>query len=152
MIPAATLATYQLPLSAEAITDLSAVAETIFFQAGEIVVKEESVCRELYFIQSGAARGFTTDDGLEYTHWFAFEKDFLTSFRSFITGKPAGENIQAIEPIEALRITKEDLYALFQPHREIESLVRKISERYYIRLETRFVSNRFRKRANSTKS
>ena len=105
---------------------------------------EGKTCRHLYFLEQGALRGYYHVDGKEVTHWFSFENDFVTSFHSFITGTPAVENIQLIEGSVLWSITRDRLNYLLSRHHEIERLVRIIYERYYIRLEERFVNAHFK--------
>ena len=98
----------------------------------------------MYFLERGALRGFYNLDGKEITYWFGFEKDFVTSFHSFITGQPAVENIQLLEGSILWAISKEALTKLFNRYHEIERLVRIVYEKYYIRLEERFVNAQFK--------
>ena len=83
-------------------------------------------------------------DGKEITPWFAFENDFVTSSHSFITGQPAAENVQLLEGSVLWSISKENLTGLFNQYQEIERLVRIAYEKYYIRLEERFVKSQFK--------
>jgi CRP-like cAMP-binding protein len=78
------------------------------------------------------------------THWFSLAPDFFTSFHSFITLKPAVENIQLMEASVLWSISKEQLSGLMQKYHEIERLVRIAYEGYYIRLEERFVNAQFK--------
>lgn len=110
----------------------------------EYLLTEGKSCRHLYFLQTGALRGYYNLDGKEITHWFAFENDFVTSFHSFITGEPAVENIQLLEGSVLWSISKDTLTGLFDQHHEIERLVRIVYEKYYIRLEERFVNAQFK--------
>ena len=89
-------------------------------------------------------RGFYNLDGKEITHWFAFEEDFVTSFHSFITQQPAVENIQLLEGSILWSISKDSLSQLLTEYHEIEKLVRIAYEKYYIRLEERFVNAHFK--------
>ena len=89
-------------------------------------------------------RGFYNLDGKEITHWFAFEQDFVTSFHSFITRQPAVENIQLLEGSVLWSITKEKLAGLLNEYHEIERLLRIAYEKYYIRLEERYVNAQFK--------
>jgi CRP-like cAMP-binding protein len=98
----------------------------------------------LYFLESGALRGYYTVEEKEITHWFSFEEDFVTSFHSFITGQPSVENIQLLEGSILWAISKESLTQLLNQHREIERLLRIAYEKYYIRLEERFVNAQFK--------
>ena len=98
----------------------------------------------MYFLQQGGLRGFYNLEGKDITHWFAFENDFVTSFHSFITQQPAVENIQLLSGSILWSITKENLNRLLNKHQEIERVVRIAYEKYYIRLEERFVNAQFK--------
>lgn len=110
----------------------------------ELLVTEGKICRNLYFLQKGALRGSYILDGKEITHWFAFDNDFVTSFHSFITRQPAIENIQTIEGCVLWAISKDRLNILLNQYHDIERLVRIAYEKYYIRLEERFVNGHFK--------
>jgi CRP-like cAMP-binding protein len=114
------------------------------FAKNELLLTEGKTCRYLYFLQQGALRGFYTLEGKEITHWFAFENDFFTSFHSFITQQPSVENLQFIEGSVVWTISKDKLNGLFDKHHEIEKLVRIAYEKYYIRLEERFINAQFK--------
>ena len=118
--------------------------EKICLSKNEFLLREGRTCRQLYFLEKGALRGFYNLDGKEITHWFGFEKDFVTSFHSFITGEPAVENIQLLEGSILWAISKETLTNLLNRHHEVERLVRIAYEKYYIRLEERFVNAQFK--------
>lgn len=132
------------PLSAEAQSAIQDSFEEIVLPKNELLLAEAKTCRHLYFLCQGAIRGYYTLEGKEITHWFAFENDFVTSFHSFITGEPAVENIQLLEGCVLLSITKEKLTQLCNQYHEIERVVRIAYEKYYIRLEERFVNNQFK--------
>ena len=132
------------PLSAPAQQALIDCFEKKVLPKNELLLQEGRVCRHLYFLEKGALRGFYNLDGKEITHWFGFENDFVTSFHSFITRQPSVENIQLLESCELWSIAKDTLTALFNQHHEIERLVRIAYEKYYIRLEERFVNAQFK--------
>jgi len=132
------------PLSTEAQNALHDCFEKLTLSKNEYLLNEGQVCRHLYFLEDGALRGFYNLDGKEVTHWFGFEQDFVTSFHSFITGRAAVENIQLLEGSILWAISKEQLAELFNRFHEIERLVRIAYEKYYIRLEERFVNAQFK--------
>jgi len=132
------------PLSEEAQSALPDCFEKIVLSKNEYLLKEGQISRHLYFLEKGALRGFYNLDGKEITHWFGFENDFVTSFHSFITSEPAVENIQLMEGSILWEISKEQLNKLFNAHHEIERLVRIVYEKYYIRLEERYVNAQFK--------
>jgi CRP-like cAMP-binding protein len=110
----------------------------------EYLITEGNVCRHLYFVEHGALRGYYNLDGKEITHWFGFANDFVTSFHSFITQQPTVENIQLLEGSILWSISKDKLNDLFKQFPEIDRLVRIAYEKYYIRLEERFVNAQFK--------
>jgi CRP-like cAMP-binding protein len=95
-------------------------------------------------LERGALRGFYTLDGKEITHWFGFENDFVTSFHSFITRQPAVENIQLLEGSILWALSKDKLTGLLNQYHDIERLLRIAYEKYYIRLEERYVNAQFK--------
>jgi CRP-like cAMP-binding protein len=131
-------------LSTEAQDALYSCLEEVTYNKNEYLVTEGKVCRYLYFLQDGALRGFYNLEGKEITYWFAFEEDFVTSFYSFISQKPAVENIQLLEGSILYRISKDQLNTLMASHHEIERLVRIAYEKYYLRLEERFINAQFK--------
>ena len=133
---------YQLSSEAQAL--LPDYFTRLILPKHELLITQGKVCRHLYFLEQGCLRGFYNLEGKEVTHWFGFENDFVTSFHSFITQEPAVENIQLIEGCVLWAISKESLWQLFNRHHEIERLVRIAYEKYYIRLEERFVNAQFR--------
>jgi len=132
------------PLSTEAQNALQDCFEKIVLAKNEYLLTQGNVCRHLYFLEKGALRGFYNLDGKEITHWFGFENDFVTSFHSFITQQAAIENIQLLEGSILWAISKERLKTLFNAHHEIERLVRIVYEKYYIKLEERYVNAHFK--------
>lgn len=131
-------------LSAETVSVLTGCFKKILLSKNDLLLSEGKICRHLYFLEKGALRGFYNADGKEITHWFGFENDFVTSFHSFITGEPAVENIRLLEGSILWAISKETLTDLLDRHREIERLVRIVYEKYYIRLEERYVNAQFK--------
>jgi len=131
-------------LSEEAQQALHDCFEKITLAKNDFLLTEGKSCRHLYFLEKGVLRGFYNLEEKEITHWFGFENDFVTSFHSFITGEASVENIQLLEGSILWRIAKEKLTDLFDRYHEIERLVRIINEKYYIRLEERYVNAQFK--------
>jgi len=131
-------------LGKPALKSLSTVLQKVEVGKGDFLITEGKICRHIYFLEQGCLRGFYNLDGKEITYWFAFENNFVTSFFSFITKRPAVENIQLIEDSILWSIAHHDLEALYQKHADIERLGRIMTERYYVMLEERFLSNHFK--------
>jgi CRP-like cAMP-binding protein len=79
----------------------------------EIVLTEGTVCRHLYFVESGLLRFYINKDGNDITKFFTEAPYFFTSQASFNTQKPATENIQAIEQSTVWQITYNQTNELF---------------------------------------
>lgn len=139
-------------LSAEAIEALTDSFEEVVYSKNEFLLQAGQVCRHLYFIKNGAVRGYYILENKEITYWFGFENDFVTSFHSFITGQASVENIQFVEGSILWKISKEKLDHLLNRHHEIERLLRIAYEKYYIRLEERFVNAQFKTAAERYES
>lgn len=108
------------------------------------LITEGKICDQIYFVEQGCLRGYYNHDGKEISYWFAFENDFVTSFYSFISRQPCVENIQALESCTLWAVSWRDLQKLYDRHPDIERLGRLMNERYYMRLEERFVRNHFK--------
>jgi len=71
--------------------------ERKLFAKNEIILKEGSICRYFYFLQTGLIRCFTFYDGTEITKYFTAAPYCFTSIESFSKQKPAEESIQTLE-------------------------------------------------------
>lgn len=79
----------------------------------EIVLVEGTVCRHLYFVESGFLRFYINKDGNDITKFFTEAPYFFTSQASFNAQKPATENIRAIEQSIVWQITYDQTNKLF---------------------------------------
>jgi CRP-like cAMP-binding protein len=131
-------------LSDEALQALSESLKRVQYKKNEILLSEGAICRTMYFLEKGCIRGFYLLDGKEVTHWFAFENDFVSSFSSFITETRSVENIQILEDSVLWGISRDSLYRLYDTFPAIERLGRVACEKYYIRLEERYVNSQFK--------
>jgi CRP-like cAMP-binding protein len=100
-------------------------------------------CRTIYFVQQGAARIYYYKDGKEVTEYFAFENDLIIRAESLFTGKPSHKAIQAISDTDFVAIPAQQLFTLFDQHRDIERLFRKIVKRSYVDTINRLESLQF---------
>lgn len=77
--------------------EIAACFELRTIEKDEILLKDGTVCKYLYFIESGLLRFFINKDGNEITKYFTDAPYFFTSQVSFTKELPSTENIQAIE-------------------------------------------------------
>jgi CRP/FNR family transcriptional regulator, anaerobic regulatory protein len=112
--------------------------QIIHFYKNEIILKQGSICKNLYFIEKGLTRGYRIDDdGKDITNWFAPEDTLATSVYSFISQKPSFENIIALEDCTMLVISRKSLYELYDLFPEMNEMGRELIEIYYLELEER---------------
>lgn len=124
--------------------------EAILNQCSEVKIKKNQnlqsigqTCKTIYFVHQGVARTYYFKDGKEVTEYFAFENDLIIRAESLFTGKPSHKAIRSISDTTFVAIPAHPLFALFDKHRDIERLFRKIVERSYVETINRLESLQF---------
>lgn len=103
----------------------------------ELLVKEGEACTFIGFFTEGYFRFYYSDsNGNEVTTDFHFAPGFITSFTSFLTQSPSRTNVQAMEDMDIIQISKAKLYDLYNKHHIIERLGRIMAEHVFITSET----------------
>lgn len=96
--------------------------KTFLFQSGEIA-------RNTYFVNKGLLRLYQVlDDGTEKTAVFATEEWWISDLYSFIMQKPATKNLQALEDVEVLALSKYNLETMFLKIPKLERFFRIIQQ------------------------
>lgn len=102
----------------------------------EHLIKAQEYCNRIIFTANGYFRFYHWNEkGMEITSDFYFAPSFITSYTSFLTGEPSLVNVQAMEAMEVLEISKSDLEKLYKKSRNVESLARKLAEMIAINSE-----------------
>jgi CRP-like cAMP-binding protein len=104
-----------------------------FVEAGE-------VCETLGFILSGSVRFYHLIDGNDITGYFCFENEYVSSYRSFLTGQASENYIQAIEPTIILTVSKRNWQLMLNNPMlayKMERFGRLLAEHYLICYEER---------------
>lgn len=114
------------------------------YDRGQLLEEEGKICRHLHFIAEGSTRSFYLKNNRDITVSFSLENEFITSMHSFITQKPSYENIEAMEKTSTGRISREDLWELFDSFPKLERAYREILEQYYITLEEQLIFSKFK--------
>lgn len=128
-------------LSQKELGQLDALITFRKLKKGELLLKENQVCNEIYFIKKGILRSyFFNHQGDEITNCFAFENEFMASFSSFITQDAAEENIQALADTDLQVISRENLENLYQSGIHWQEIGRKLTEMEYVMLQKRMIS------------
>ena len=101
------------------------------FRKGKLLLKAGQVCDHIYFIKTGAIRGFFKEGKKDITTWISAENEVVSSISALDIREPALENIQAIENCELLALTWVDYQNLYVEFPEFNIVARKILQKYY---------------------
>lgn len=122
------------PELAEAFQDITQYKT---FKKHNILHEAGKVCFQFYIIISGIARVFYYKEDKDITCHFASEQESITAIDSFIQCKKSKYNIEALEDLEVLAISHEDLEGLFEKHPKYERFGRLFLQQSYIDLVQR---------------
>ena len=125
-------------LSEQEFEPIAACFQPCSYKTNQYLLREGEVCQHNYFVTKGSFRMYHVNaEGMELTRYFAFENKFGTNLTSLIEGLPSIENLQAIEPLEVLRISKTDFFNLVESNPAINKIYRNILENAYITSQKR---------------
>lgn len=130
-------------LSPDSMKNLTEISEFQEFRKGSTVQPIGHTCRTIYFVQRGALRVYYFKDSHEITESFEFENNFVARAESLFTGEPSRKAIEAIEDSEVIAINTVKLFALYDTHRDIERLFRKMIEKAYVKTVNRIEDLQF---------
>jgi CRP-like cAMP-binding protein len=122
-----------ISITAEEIDAFSGMLRIRNYQKKEFLLEHGVICKEIFFINSGMTRNIIINaEGKEITTHFTTENKYVTEYASFLTQRPASCSIQALEPVEAVVITKEALQYGYEHIKEGNKLGRLIAEHYFM--------------------
>jgi len=110
------------------------------FAKGEVMHEANSLCKHFFLLTSGLARVFYFKDGKDVTVHIAQEEESITAIDSFIQRKKSKYTVEAIEDIECLMISREDIDKLSTESHAFEHFSRMFLEKAYIDLAQRLDS------------
>jgi len=105
------------------------------------LLNEADICRNLFFIEKGVLRSFTTDkDGTEHVMQLAIEDNWIADLGSFITQSPGFLNVEAIEDTEVVLLPYVAVDTLCEAIPKLEHYFRKLYQRAYVAMQQRYNS------------
>jgi CRP-like cAMP-binding protein len=113
------------------------------FKKKQLFAEAGKVCGYVGFVLKGSVRYYHIKDGADITNYFSFENDYVSSYTSFLTGEPALNYIEALEPSQIIVISKKNMdLMLANPMLayKMERFGRLIAEHYLICYEDRVLS------------
>jgi CRP-like cAMP-binding protein len=117
----------------------------VTFRKGESLHRAGTVCNYIYFIKSGAVRGYIRDGKKDSTTWITVEGEMVTAIYSFLKQETSIENVQALEDCELLAISYTDLQRAYERFPGFNIIARFIYEKYYADAEIRALTARLSK-------
>jgi len=125
-------------LSAESAQSLGDILKRRVFRKGDVLIKQDTVCNYLYFIESGLTRTYYLKVGKDVTDWISAENSFACSIISFLTRKPDRRMIEALEPSVVYGMHHKDLEKLYQKYHDIERLGRLLISSGLLQVQQKF--------------
>ena len=102
-----------------------------------ILHESGTICNHFHIIISGIARVFYYNEDKDITCHFAAEQESITAIDSFIQRKKSKYNIEALEDLEVMMVSHNDLENLFTRHPKYEHFGRLFLQQAYIDLVER---------------
>lgn len=88
----------------------------------------------MYYLNEGLFRYYIFDDsGNEHTIDLIAQNNWFGDAEAFLSRRPAGINIEAIEDCQVFALSYEDLHRFYDEIPMFERAVRKIIERYFVK-------------------
>lgn len=121
-------------LSDETVEQLKSHMHLCHFPKHTLIVKARSYAHSAYFIEKGMTRHYWLVNGEEITTSFSTEGGMLFSMDEMYYGLPSQEYIEAIEDVEAYRISIKELNELYASNIQLANWGRIIHQNEYRRL------------------
>ena len=107
---------------------------------GEYFLKEGEVANNFGFLKEGVVRAFyRNNEGAEYNKHFFTKNNMIGGYSSLVTQLPNTINQQALTDCCLLIANYRKLTDLLDQHQDLERILRKIAERYFVDKEKREV-------------
>lgn len=104
----------------------------------QLLVAEGNVCNYLYFVETGILHSYVVDtQGDMHTVQFGFEGHWISDLYSFLSGKPALFNVEALENTTVWAIQNTDYEKMCCQIHKFEHFFRKLLQNAYIQAQHR---------------
>lgn len=107
----------------------------------QYILNAGDVCQYIAFVEKGMLRSFAVDDeGSEHVVQFAVEGWWISDVGSFVSGKEALYNIEALEDCELLNLTKPAMEELLDKLPVMERFFRILMQNNIVALQRRVIA------------
>jgi len=107
---------------------------------GDFLLQAGQICRQYYFIESGAVRLYYYHGDSDYTVWIGTPGQVFTDLESYLEQIPSRICMEAIEPATVYVIDKETSDALAQQSNAYNTLLRRTVEIAFVNLAKNVMS------------
>lgn len=114
---------------------LSSKMELCSFKKKENLIEASEVENYIHLVKKGLTRRFFYKGKTEFVTQFVKEGAISTSAASFLSGKPSKYIIEAMEPVETLRISKTSIDLLYGMDKKWERVGRIITAHFLLEQE-----------------
>jgi CRP-like cAMP-binding protein len=110
---------------------------------GCVLVPSGSICKSVYYLETGLSRRFYLKDNKEVTESFTAENGFACSINGYITGNADGRQTELLEPSVVWSLPYRELETLYDKYHDIERLGRFLITRELVEMHERLSSLQF---------
>jgi len=122
------------------------------FDTNATILRQGEVCKELYFLNSGLARGYMIDEEGRDSTWNIFFNDgnatmknlFVVEYDSFLHQKASTIFIEALEPCEVVVMQYDDVQFLYDKLKRGERFGRLMAEEAYSYLHNKYLGQKLK--------
>ncbi len=113
------------------------------FPKNHVIIHQDKIEKNFYFIKKGIARTYIQNDGDETTFSFGKEGDTIISFKSYIAYEKGYESVELLEDCTLYKLNTQDLRKLYSENIEIANWGIKFAENLLLRTEDRLLARHF---------
>lgn len=130
----------KVPLTDEEQEQIRAYLTPKKLRKRQYLLQEGDICKAIAFVEKGALREYSVDNGSDHIIQFALEGWTISDLFSFLTGEPASYNIDALEDAELVLITRSAHEELLKKQPKYGTYMRLLITGAYIALQRRLTS------------
>ncbi|MFC5281901.1 helix-turn-helix domain-containing protein [Pedobacter alpinus] len=132
-----TLLSNYYPISDSLAAEFKTHAITVSLKKDQHLLHQGEVCKYMYFIKEGAMMAYSDHHHKKITTYISIENEFLSSLTGLYGEQPSKKAIVAIEPTILLGVHTDILLGWYERFFELNYMIRKVYESYYIDAQER---------------
>lgn len=131
-----------LDLQPNEVERIAATFELLDLKKGTILLHENEVVHDQYYVHSGCLRTYFNDiSGKEHTIQFAIKDWWISDYTAFFNTAKALLQIECIQDAQVYKISRNEMEALYAEIPSLETFFRKKMEKGFAAFQKRILSN-----------